>query len=167
MKSCLICDKGFDKRVVGIRQYCNTCRPFVREIQENAHRLFKSGDTPSARAFECVDCGQPASDWDHRYYSMPSEVDPVCSRCNTNRGPALDVRQLTRDLMGIFNPPEPPKVRHVDYPHDLNARMDQLEKQYILSALAEARHNKTKAAKMLGITFRSLRYRLDRLQIES
>lgn len=39
----------------------------------------------------CVDCGAPATDYDHRDYNRPLDVDPVCRRCNVRRGPALDV----------------------------------------------------------------------------
>lgn len=36
----------------------------------------------------CVDCGAVANEYDHRDYSRPLEVDPVCGRCNKLRGPA-------------------------------------------------------------------------------
>ena len=41
-----------------------------------------------------------------------------------------------------------------------------VEKQAILDALEKANHNKTQAAKLLGITFRALRYRLKKLGLE-
>jgi two-component system response regulator PilR (NtrC family) len=44
--------------------------------------------------------------------------------------------------------------------------LDQLEREAITKALEATRFNKTAAAKLLGITFRSLRYRLDRLGID-
>ena len=44
--------------------------------------------------------------------------------------------------------------------------LDQVEREAILRALEATRYNKTAAAKLLGITFRSLRYRLDRLGID-
>ena len=44
--------------------------------------------------------------------------------------------------------------------------LDRLEKEAILEALDKTRHNKTAAAKLLGITFRALRYRVERLGIE-
>jgi two-component system, NtrC family, response regulator PilR len=44
--------------------------------------------------------------------------------------------------------------------------LDQVEREAISKALEATRFNKTAAAKLLGITFRSLRYRLDRLGIE-
>jgi two-component system response regulator PilR (NtrC family) len=48
----------------------------------------------------------------------------------------------------------------------LHEYLDQIEREQILKALELTRFNKTAAAKILGITFRSLRYRLDRLGIE-
>jgi two-component system, NtrC family, response regulator PilR len=48
----------------------------------------------------------------------------------------------------------------------LHEYLDQIERQQIMKALEQTRFNKTAAAKVLGITFRSLRYRLDRLGIE-
>jgi two-component system response regulator PilR (NtrC family) len=44
--------------------------------------------------------------------------------------------------------------------------LDSVEREAIMKALEATRFNKTAAAKLLGITFRSLRYRLDRLGID-
>jgi len=41
-----------------------------------------------------------------------------------------------------------------------------VEKEAIMEALEKTRYNKTAAAKLLGITFRALRYRLERLGID-
>ncbi|MGE0356013.1 MAG: sigma-54-dependent transcriptional regulator [Burkholderiales bacterium] len=48
----------------------------------------------------------------------------------------------------------------------LHEFLDQVEREAIHKALEATRFNKTAAAKLLGITFRSLRYRLDRLGID-
>ena len=44
--------------------------------------------------------------------------------------------------------------------------MNRVEKQLILDALAKTGFNRTAAARMLGVSFRSLRYRIERLGIE-
>ncbi|MEY4730625.1 MAG: hypothetical protein RL020_1783 [Pseudomonadota bacterium] len=44
--------------------------------------------------------------------------------------------------------------------------LDRVERDAIMQALEKTRYNKTAAAKLLGITFRALRYRLDRLGID-
>jgi len=47
--------------------------------------------------------------------------------------------------------------------HSLDSYLDTVEKQTILEALEKTRWNKTAAAKLLGISFRALRYRLEKL----
>lgn len=44
--------------------------------------------------------------------------------------------------------------------------LDDVERQILRQALEYTRYNRTQAAKVLGISFRSMRYRLDRLSIE-
>jgi two-component system response regulator PilR (NtrC family) len=48
----------------------------------------------------------------------------------------------------------------------LQAYLDATERKAILDALAKTGRNKTAAARLLGVTFRSLRYRLERLGME-
>ncbi|WP_459948747.1 sigma-54-dependent transcriptional regulator [Denitratisoma sp. agr-D3] len=45
----------------------------------------------------------------------------------------------------------------------LQDHLDQVERQALLDALNKTRFNRTAAAKLLGVTFRSLRYRMERL----
>jgi two-component system response regulator PilR (NtrC family) len=47
----------------------------------------------------------------------------------------------------------------------LQEYLDRIEKEAILDALEKTRFNRTAAAKLLGITFRALRYRMERLGI--
>jgi two-component system response regulator PilR (NtrC family) len=48
----------------------------------------------------------------------------------------------------------------------LEELIDNVERKAIISALEETRYNKTAAAKKLGISFRALRYRLKKLDLE-
>ena len=48
----------------------------------------------------------------------------------------------------------------------LQERLDQVERAAILAALEQTRYNRTAAAKLLGITFRALRYRMERLGLK-
>lgn len=48
----------------------------------------------------------------------------------------------------------------------LDDYLNRLEKQAVLEALQKTGNNRTAAARLLGVTFRSLRYRLERLGIE-
>lgn len=36
-------------------------------------------------SIRCDDCGEPATCYDHRDYSRPLEVAPVCAGCNSKR----------------------------------------------------------------------------------
>jgi len=49
---------------------------------------------------------------------------------------------------------------------DLEDQVEELERAAIMAALEQTRYNKTKAAELLGITFRALRYRIKKLGIE-
>jgi two-component system response regulator PilR (NtrC family) len=49
---------------------------------------------------------------------------------------------------------------------DLEAQMEEIERRAIVEALEKTRYNKTKAAALLGMSFRSLRYRIKKLGIE-
>jgi two-component system response regulator PilR (NtrC family) len=48
----------------------------------------------------------------------------------------------------------------------LDTYMDTIEKDALIKALEQTRYNKTAAAKLLGITFRALRYRLKKLDLD-
>jgi len=51
-------------------------------------------------------------------------------------------------------------------PTSLSAYLDSLERDAIRRALERTRYNRTAAAQLLGITFRQLRYRMQRLGIK-
>lgn len=71
--------------------------------------------------------------------------------------------ETTTVLMHNYPPLEsiPPRVGK-----SLTQFLDEIEKREILRTLEETRFNRTAAAQRLGITFRSMRYRLERLGIE-
>lgn len=60
------------------------------------------------------------------------------------------------DAMAEFEPSKAQNVSLSDY-------LEDIEKRAILKALAKANNNKTAAAKLLGVSFRTLRYRLSKL----
>ncbi|MBY0475569.1 MAG: sigma-54 dependent transcriptional regulator [Nitrosomonas sp.] len=65
----------------------------------------------------------------------------------------IDVTQTSVNILPI----------NADQNIPLQDFLDRLEKDSIVKALNESRYNRTKAAKTLGITVRSLRYRMERL----
>jgi two-component system response regulator PilR (NtrC family) len=48
----------------------------------------------------------------------------------------------------------------------LGDHLEEIERDAILKALEQTRYNKTAAAKILGMSFRALRYRIKKLRIE-
>jgi two-component system response regulator PilR (NtrC family) len=58
---------------------------------------------------------------------------------------------------------EEPRAPNAKWP--LQEYLDRVEREAILEALDKTRFNRTAAAKLLGITFRALRYRMERLGI--
>lgn len=60
----------------------------------------------------------------------------------------------------------PPPHEKNGIPANLQDHLDQVEREALVKALEQTRYNKTAAARLLGVSFRSLRYRLERLGIE-
>jgi two-component system, NtrC family, response regulator PilR len=58
--------------------------------------------------------------------------------------------------------PDEPAASH----HRLGEQLEDIERAAIIKALEQTRYNKTAAAKLLGMTFRALRYRIKKLGIE-
>jgi transcriptional regulator with GAF, ATPase, and Fis domain len=48
----------------------------------------------------------------------------------------------------------------------LSDQIEHLERDAIIKALEQTRYNKTAAAKLLGVTYRALRYKIQKLEIE-
>jgi hypothetical protein len=64
-------------------------KPLAARAHEAIKNQIRSGAMRPARECSCVDCGKPATDYDHRDYNKPLEVEPTCRSCNLLRGPAL------------------------------------------------------------------------------
>jgi len=91
-KGCRKCGREKDS----LSPYCRKCYLPVEKMRVKAvasvAKLIRSGAIPKARELSCVDCGKNALDYDHRDYSKPLEVEPVCRSCNQLRGPAVQLR---------------------------------------------------------------------------
>lgn len=71
---------------------CTQCKP-APTAQYLAHRAVAKAIAGGAllrpRGMACVDCSGLAVEYDHRDYSKPLQVEPVCRRCNLARGAAI------------------------------------------------------------------------------
>ena len=85
---CVICGV-FD---IGGQRICYACSkrraPLMKAAVIAVNRAVREGRLPPVKSKLCVDCGAPAHDYDHRNYSRPLDVEPVCRSCNLRRGPA-------------------------------------------------------------------------------
>ena len=71
-------------------------------------RAIRHANLPRPALFRCVDCRGPADRYDHRDYSFPLDVQPVCRSCNWRRGPALARKHLPAELLGTEGAPDAP-----------------------------------------------------------
>ncbi len=89
---------------------------------------------------------------------LENTLERALALCEDGRISAADLN-LAPALPAADAPANGSKYPLQDY-------LDQVERAAILEALEQTRYNKTAAARLLGVTFRSLRYRLERLGIE-
>ena len=78
-----------------------------------------------------------------------------------------ELRQIIqRGLLLSANAPEPMAENTAESAQPLPEALARLEREQIRHALETCRYNKTKAAAQLGITFRALRYKMEKLGLE-
>lgn len=89
---CQICGGALNRCGVNA-VYCMKCSSFAEKVKAKAFasvvKAVLRGELAPALTLKCVDCGADAKYYDHRDYSKPLEVVPVCHSCNVLRGPAL------------------------------------------------------------------------------
>ena len=78
-------------------------------------------------------------------------------------GERIEAGDLRLDPAGEAGELLPPPERGSE---TLDAYLNRLEREAIMEALLHCEGNRTAAARVLGVSFRSLRYRLERLGIE-
>lgn len=89
---------------------CLACKPNQNRVslKSKAHvavaGAIRKGLLQPARNFACVDCGGPAIEYEHRDYTKPLEVQPICRRCNLRRGPAIGSDAMRRTTVYITSP---------------------------------------------------------------
>ena len=168
---CIVCEEPLLRKQGEMCQNCVTAKIV---IQRSALAMMQLHGIVNASGM-CVDCGvRPATCRDHRHYASPLKVEFVCGPCNIRRGTALDLHELIKAHRGLISAPiekedaiplvtPPSTVFNLGF--DLKEYMQGIERIMISDALQKTRHNKTAAAKILGISFRALRYRIEQLNI--
>ena len=101
----------------------------------------------------------------HRFSGNVRELINILQRALTMcEGSEITVDDLMLEQAGIEDRPvdEP----SLDDDQSLDSYMEDVERRMLEDALKRARYNKTRAAELLGISFRSLRYKLKKLGID-
>lgn len=100
MSRCCSCGEEIKYRSEGA-DYCQPCLGWADRLRRRAYsdvqKAIKRGELKPAIYHRCADCGlHTAAHYDHRYYSRPLLVVPVCNGCNGRRGPPLDIGALIK-----------------------------------------------------------------------
>lgn len=74
-------------RPCGLRRY-HERKAITGRAHAEVAKAVKAGLLAHPSKLRCVDCGVPACQYDHRDYSKPLDVAPVCRSCNVMRGSA-------------------------------------------------------------------------------
>ena len=136
--------------------------PALREHKEDIpllinHILKKITDIPDDKDLPDISDDALAKISEYDYPGNVRELENILERAYTlSNGKEItaDLLQLKSDIYGNTA---------VQQDTNLGSYMENLEKQKIIDALEKTRWNKTAAAKLLGISFRALRYRLEKL----
>jgi two-component system response regulator PilR (NtrC family) len=142
-------------RMPALREMRDDIAVLAREI------LRKSAVDNDAGKLPALSTAALAALRDYQFPGNVRELENILERalalCSSDQIEADDL-QLTPPALG-----ESASADRSGLP--LQEHLDRVEKDAILKALAQTRFNRTAAAKLLGITFRALRYRMERLGI--
>ena len=107
-----------------------------------------------------------------RHYNFPGNVrelenilERAATLCENNRIEVTDLK-LNGDNGSQEQSSLSRSERQPEQIHSLDEHLEEIEKEILLDTLERSRWNKTAAAKKLGISFRSIRYRLQKLGLD-
>ena len=132
---------------------------FLGEIGEQ----WASGEPPT------ISDGAMESLKRHRYTGNVRELINILQRAVTMcDGTVIKAEDLLLDHVEVHDslPEQPATPADKDDEESLDTYMEGIEKKMLEDALKKARYNKTRAAELLGISFRSFRYKLKKFGIE-
>jgi len=103
----------------------------------------------------------------YRFPGNVRELENILERALTLcSGDEIDLPDLHLREEGSDEGDEAASRTGTDRGAPLGTQLEEIERDAIIAALEQTRYNKTAAAKLLGLTFRALRYRIKKLGIE-
>jgi len=98
---------------------------------------------------------------------MAAAPGPAAPQVATTSTPAISPEAFEAKPVVAAPPPAPRPVVPTPLPSDLQAYLDQQEREILVRALHESGFNRTAAAARLGMSLRQIRYRIARLGINT
>jgi two-component system response regulator PilR (NtrC family) len=100
----------------------------------------------------------------HGFPGNVRELENILERALT----MADSGRIEAEDIELRGGPSKPAVADTVAPGEapLESQLQDMEREAIVQALEQTRYNKTAAAKLLGISFRQLRYRIKKLGLE-
>ena len=130
----------------------------VRELRNVMERAVTLCDSETIRSEHIQGLRQHASN------GAPSIAEPSITQQNLGQASTTSNNQHAN----ASNQPELPKLGKAGLPQEgLEDYLAEIEKRLLIQALDATHWNRTLAAKKLGMTFRSLRYRLKKFELDS
>ncbi len=153
-------------RVPPLRERRNDIRPLAEAILARLEkRIGLSSLKLSAEAWRALET--------YDYPGNVRELENVLERAATLSGSGtIEAEHIRLRAAPRAAPPQRRRQRMAPRRHApraasaLSDQLEHLERDAIIKALEQTRYNKTAAAKLLGVTYRALRYKIQKLEIE-
>jgi two-component system, NtrC family, response regulator PilR len=150
-------------RVPPLRERRNDIRPLAESILARLEkRMSVSSLNLAAAAWEALET--------YDYPGNVRELENVLERAATLSGSGVieaeHIRLRAAPRIGTGTSTAPVAAPRTEGSGALTEQVEHLERDAIIKALEQTRYNKTAAAKLLGVTYRALRYKIQKLEIE-